>query len=122
MLSLLVTLLSNPAVAGFLVEGAPHADKADAGDEAKEVKGAGYKGRVVRRFREGAGWEYVVRVEDIGTSGEAFDAQSAMGQASGRAYVVYDERGQRIELAQFAALDGCGHDLRTLQQLHVRGQ
>lgn len=61
MFAIVLASLSFPAWAGFTLESAVTSDKAAANAVNKQAKDLGHRGRVVRRFREGEGWEYLVR-------------------------------------------------------------
>lgn len=63
----------------YILEVGPVAERAEASEVASVAKAAGLPGRVVRRFRLGHGWEFIVIVEHIGTRQEAEKAAVRLG-------------------------------------------
>ncbi|MEZ4322394.1 MAG: hypothetical protein R3F61_33280 [Myxococcota bacterium] len=93
-------ILVNAAFAGWSVEGPSYTSRADATEYARSAKEAGYKGRVVRRFKDGAGWEFVVRVEDLGDGDEAAEVAGGLATATRSTVVVLDEEGASVKTVE----------------------
>ncbi|MCB9676487.1 MAG: SPOR domain-containing protein [Alphaproteobacteria bacterium] len=105
----LLAFVLGTAFAGWSVEGPSYTNRSDANDYAKSAKDAGYKGRVIRRFRDGSGWEFVVRVEDLANADEAQQAAESLAAAAQVAAVVLDEEGtvvKRVEASEIPADKG----------------
>ncbi len=67
----------------FYLEAPPVATREDAVRVEEAVRAAGYPGRVVRRFRLGRGWEFVVLVEHFASDKEAAAAAARLGKELG---------------------------------------
>lgn len=83
------------AAVEYYLETPPTANREEAGRQAEAAKKAGYSARVVRRFRLGRGWEYVVLIESFPTEPAAVGASSTLATALGVPMTVYvvEERG-----------------------------
>jgi hypothetical protein len=77
----------------YYLEAAPVADRPAAARVEQAVKSAGFEARVVRRFRLGKGWEFVVLVESL------------VGEAEAAAAAVRLERDLGVEVTAWR-LDG----------------
>ncbi len=79
MIGLVAWILGSAAVAGgWSAESPAYTDRGEANTAAKVTKGTEYRGKVVRRYAEGSGWEFVVRVDDLGTEDDAKAAAQAL--------------------------------------------
>lgn len=85
------------AWAGFSVEGPAFGTRSEASVYAKAGRAAGHKGRIVRRFREGAGWEFVVRFEDLANLETARKAAADLVTASSSPVTLLDEEGKVVD-------------------------
>jgi hypothetical protein len=83
---------STPALASYLIEAPPFSDKGEAASLNRDARATGHKGRVVRRFQEGEGWEYVVRWT-FDEAVEAHQASAVLSKAIGAPLQVTDEDG-----------------------------
>lgn len=79
--------LLGPAMASYTVASPPFTEKSDATALTRRARDAGHKGRVVRRFVEGEGWEYVVQW--------SFDE---LDEANAAAHLLREQTGQELEL------------------------
>lgn len=79
--------------ATYYLEGPPLVEKADATALAASASGQGHEGRVVRRFRQGAGWEYIVLVDGFADEEAARVAAAAIAGSSGRVIGVFESDG-----------------------------
>ena len=92
---LCIALWSTVATASdWYVEGPPVQTRADAVSMSQVAKAAGYKSRVVRRYKHGSGWEYVFVAE-------GFEERLAASQA---ARVIADQTGRGVSV--FSSVDG----------------
>lgn len=88
---LTLLLLSAPAWADtFHLEGPPATEKSAAMALAKSAEEVGLQARVVRRFRQGAGWEYVALVEGFTERSAADTAAVKLADATGASVSVFE--------------------------------
>jgi hypothetical protein len=81
---MLLALLSTLAHAEeYYLEATPVAEKSAALDIEKRTEAAGFDARVVRRFRLGKGWEFVVLVEHFTTGDDASKAAARLERELG---------------------------------------
>ncbi|MCA9568872.1 MAG: hypothetical protein KC656_13580 [Myxococcales bacterium] len=88
----MIIVLLGQAFASWVVEAPPTPERAEANALTKAARSTGHKGRVVRRFVDGEGWEYVVRWTFEGAE-EANMAAMALQQATGAKLSVTGEDG-----------------------------
>lgn len=81
----------------YLLEVGPVAERAEAAEVASVAKAAGLPGRVVRRFRLGHGWEFIVVVEHIGSRQEAEKAAVRLGTDTRQPVTISVVGGEEIE-------------------------
>lgn len=79
----------------YYLETPPTTNREDASRQAASASSSGYAARVVRRFRLGRGWEYVVLVEQLATEPAALSASATLATHLGVPMTVYavEERG-----------------------------
>lgn len=94
--------LATTALAGFTIEAPPFADKAEASALSKDARDTGHKGRVVRRFAEGEGWQYIVRWS-FDEAAEAHEAQALLSKAIGAPLSVTNDEGVVVPTPQSSA-------------------
>ena len=83
--------LAGMAWAGdFYVELGPLPERAEAQETLGTIREAGLEGRIVRRFRLGEGWEFMVLVEHIPTRADADRLASRLGTETRRPVTVYE--------------------------------
>jgi hypothetical protein len=73
----------------FYLEAAPVPERPAAARMEQAVDAAGFEGRVVRRFRLGKGWEFVVLVEHFASAKEAAAAAARLGRDLGSDVTAY---------------------------------
>ncbi len=81
----------------YLLEVGPVAERAEATEVASMAKAAGLPGRVVRRFRLGHGWEFIVVVEHIGSRQEAEKAAVRLGTDTRQPVTISVVGGEEVE-------------------------
>ena len=100
MLAFLLTLVASARADTWYLETAPATDRAAAARLADVAGAAGQKARVVKRFRLGHGWEFVVLVEGFASESAAADAQTRLGTSLGGALQAFRlDEGQRAGVA-----------------------
>lgn len=89
--------LLGSAFASYTVSAPPLAEKSEANSLNRDARDAGHKGRVVRRFVEGEGWEYVVEwtFEDLA---EAEAAVALLTETTGRPLELSGTDGAPVEV------------------------
>lgn len=127
---MLISLLALfPAYAGFYVEGPSFESRAMATDFAKTAKEQGHKGRVVRRYQDSVGWEFIVRF-DVDAEEEARTLGASLANGLELPAYVFDEKGNRIAVVEAgvaapppAALEADGtNTLDELAERHGAGR
>jgi hypothetical protein len=100
-----VALLSVARAAEFFLETAPVPDRQTAAETENAVEAAGYDARVVRRFKLGKGWEFVVFVEHFPNEADAAAAAKRLASVSPSITVFRseDQHVVQVETAQPAA-------------------
>lgn len=81
------------AAGGFYLEGPPATSRGEATSLVKAAEGTGHPARVIRRFKEGQGWEYVMVVEGFDSQESAAEAARALAGATGRGIRVFATEG-----------------------------
>lgn len=92
MLSWIAALLIGVAIAGdesFYVEGPYVETRADASAMAHAAGDLGHRAKVVRRFAQGEGWRFILRLEGFEDQAAAEAAATEVARAIGRGLVVY---------------------------------
>ena len=93
--------LASWAAAGqFYLEGPYIADRADAVRQQSDVVGAGQPGKVVRRFVDGEGWRFLVRVEGFADEASALAAATGIASELGLGLDVLFTNGQGAMFVQ----------------------
>lgn len=81
---------------GYYVESAPILERDAANAVQEKARAAGLDGRIVRRFRLGHGWEFVLLVEDIPSEAEATAAATKLADAVDlKVTVFFEESGAK---------------------------
>lgn len=93
-MALLLAWMSSDALANdFYLESAPQGTRAEAVAHSREAADAGYKGRVVRRYRQGTGWQYLVRITGFPSEDQAYEVAEVLAARLGHPVAVLDEGG-----------------------------
>jgi hypothetical protein len=82
----------------YILEVGPVAERSEAADIASVAKAAGLPGRVVRRFRLGHGWEFIVIVEHMGSRQEAEKAAVRLGTDTRQPVTISVVGGEEVAL------------------------
>lgn len=96
----LLWLVSLAWAEEFFLEVGPLPERAEATAAQASIKQAGLSGRVVRRFRLGHGWEFVVLVEHLPDRAQAEAAAVRLGTETKRPVTVYRMDGDEPEVLQ----------------------
>ena len=97
LLSLLLSMASLSTASAYTLEGPTFDNRTDATSFAKEAREFGKKGRVVRRYRDGAGWEFVVRFGDLGEE-DARDLSEKLSEAMEVDFTLIDDDGNPVSV------------------------
>lgn len=84
--------------ADYHLETAPRSARADVAQLSRAAAQAGHKGRIVRRFQDGEGWTWLLRVEALPDADGARTTAQALADAIGEPVVVYATEGDRVEV------------------------
>lgn len=87
--------------AGYYLEAPPVNGRAAAVELQTDAQALGYEARVMRRYRHGSGWEFVVVVEGFGDREAAELAAGRLAESSGQGIAVY-----RLEASEIAVPGG----------------
>lgn len=93
---LLAALLSLAYGADFFIETGPLPERQAAVDVQAAVAGAGMEPRLVRRFKLGRGWEFVVLVEHFPSEEEAAAAMVRLAPLVGQSFSLFRVEDQRV--------------------------
>ncbi|MBN1334601.1 MAG: hypothetical protein JXB39_01420 [Deltaproteobacteria bacterium] len=95
LVALILLLFASPARAEDLyVETPGVARRADADNACEKIVAAGYTAQVVRRFRSGEGWEFVVRVEGLTERERALEIAGGIARITGWTTEVWVRAGR----------------------------
>jgi hypothetical protein len=101
---LLCLLFAPSAWAGaFYLEAPAVAEKADATAVAEAAQAQGQAARVVRRYRKGAGWEYVAVIEGFADQSAATAAAGALAGKTGKPITVFETLGEEARAVSVEA-------------------
>jgi hypothetical protein len=118
---LLCLMFAPSAWAGtFYLEAPAVPEKADATALAEAAQGQGQASRVVRRYRKGAGWEYVVVIEGFADQAAATAAAGALAGKTGKPITVFETMGDEaraVSVEAPAAAASSADDERTPEQI-----
>jgi len=78
----------------YMLEVGPLPERTAAQQIQTEVEKAGLDGRIVRRFRLGHGWEFVIVVEHLSSQADADAAAVRLGTQTGQAVTVFKVDGE----------------------------
>ncbi len=104
--ALLALLASAASAADFYLEGPDRPEKSEATTLEKAVGAAGHEARVVRRFVDGAGWRYVVRVEGFADEASARRAAAELATNLSAAFALFETDGRTANRLGTIAPDG----------------
>lgn len=103
-LALGLVCLSAPAFAAdYYLEGPPQSTRSDAVDLSRTAAEGGYKARVVRRYRQGVGWQYLVRVEGFDAEEPAREAARSIAARIGLPVSVFLAEGEEARSLEVAS-------------------
>jgi hypothetical protein len=106
MLTLLLGVTSASATEWYL-ETPDRAERSEATALQEQALAAGHEARVVRRFADGQGWRFVVRIEDLGDPTTADAAATALANALDVTMGVFETDGTlATRLREIAPSDG----------------
>lgn len=88
-LSALVLWTLTAGATELYFEGPIHEDRAAAVSSSRTARDAGHKTRVIRRYRDGAGWEYLVRVSGFSDKKSALAVAPELVEALGGDLALY---------------------------------
>lgn len=74
---------------GYYLEATPVDARAEAADLLEQARALGLEPRVIRRYRHGSGWEFVVVVEGFDARAGAENAARRLAEQSGQGIAVY---------------------------------
>lgn len=76
--------------AEYYVEGPVHAERGEAVAFSRAARDAGHDARVVRRYKDGSGWEYLVRVAGFADASAAVGASEGLTEVLGGEVLVFE--------------------------------
>ncbi len=97
-LAALILLLLVPVASAedLYVETPGVARRADADQACEKAVAGGYPAQVVRRFRAGKGWEFVIRVDGLSDRGKAQEVAGGIARTTGWATEVWVRAGREV--------------------------
>lgn len=93
-------MMTTMAFAAFTVEGSASSSRAEVNAVAKAVKDVGLKSRVVRRYRDGAGWEFILRLDAFDDRASANEAAKTLARRATGPVVILDDNGRLLDTLQ----------------------